>query len=139
RVSEFAHMSIIAFSTEPWFVLEMVDMENVEAMPRVRCNGMTYYRRVFDLIRARIDVDVPALRAQGKAVLRPCVFFLTDGEPNDPEDWDAAFRRLVDRNWRRRPHVVTYGFGTSSEWVLSRVSTGIAFMADGHGDLDEAL
>ncbi|MEV6494841.1 hypothetical protein AB0M20_40400 [Actinoplanes sp. NPDC051633] len=38
RVSEFAHMSIIAFSTQPWLVIEMVDMEMVDRMPEVICD-----------------------------------------------------------------------------------------------------
>jgi len=138
RVSEFAHMSIIAFSTQPWLVIEMVDMEEIDSMPRVRCNGMTNYGLAFELVRQRIDVDVPALRARGMAVLRPCVFFLTDGEPTD-RDWCPAFQRLVDRNWNRRPHVITYGFGATSERVLAQVATKAAFLADGQGNLDEAL
>src|SRR4051794_12402803 len=71
RVSEFAHMSIIAFSTQPWVVIEMTDMEYVPGMPEVACDGMTNYGAAFDLVRERIDIDLPALTAQGKAVLRP--------------------------------------------------------------------
>jgi uncharacterized protein YegL len=138
RVSEFAHMSIIAFSTQPWLVIEMVDMELVDRMPGVMCDGATNYAAVFELIRQRIDIDLPMLNDQGKAVLRPCVFFLTDGEPTDP-GWEFAFRRLVDKNWSRRPHVITYGFGSASEAVLSKVATKAAFLADGDGASDEAL
>ena len=138
RVSEFAHMSIIAFSTQPWLVIEMVDMEMVDRMPEVICAGATNYAAAFELIRQRIDNDLPMLNAQGKAVLRPCVFFLTDGEPTDP-GWEFAFRRLVDKNWSRRPHVITYGFGSASEAVLAKVATKAAFLADSDGADDEAL
>lgn len=138
RVSEFAYISIIAFSTQAWLVIEMVDLEEVEAMPMVKCDGQTNYGLAFNLVRQRIDIDVQALRARGKAVLRPCVFFLTDGEPTDT-DWEPAFRRLVDPAWSRRPHVITYGFGSTSEKVLAKVSTKAAFLADGSGQQDEAL
>src|SRR4051794_34054608 len=125
RVSEFAHMSIIAFSTQAWLVVEMIDMEMVDQMPEVVCDGWTNYAEAFDLVRQRIDVDLPMLNAEGKAVLRPCVFFLTDGEPMDP-GWEFAFRRLVDKNWPRRPHVITYGFGAAEPAVLAKVSTKAA-------------
>jgi uncharacterized protein YegL len=138
RVSEFAHMSIVAFSTQPWLVIEMVDMEYVDRMPEVLCDGATNYGPTFDLVRQRIEIDLPALNSQGKAVLRPCVFFLTDGEPTDP-GWEQAYYRLVDPNWNRRPHVITYGFGAAAEQVLSRVATKAAFVADGTADPDEAL
>jgi uncharacterized protein YegL len=138
RVSEFAHMSIVAFSTQPWLVIEMVDMELVDRMPEVVCDGATNYGPAFDLVRQRVDVDLPMLNAQGKAVLRPCVFFLTDGEPTDP-GWEAAFDRLTDPHWSRRPHVIAYGFGAASDAVLRRVGTKGAFAADGTAEPDEAL
>jgi uncharacterized protein YegL len=138
RVSEFAHMSIIAFSTQPWLVIEMVDMEVVDRMPEVRCDGATNYGPVFDLVRQRVDVDLPMLNAQGKAVLRPCVFFLTDGEPTDA-GWEPALDRLTDPRWGRRPHLIAYGFGAASDAVLRRVGTKGAFAADGSAEPDEAL
>lgn len=139
RVSEFAHISIVAFSSQPWVVLEMIDLEYVPGMPEVSCDGGTNYRDTFDLVRQRIDVDVPKLIAAGKVVLRPCVFFLTDGGPTD-RGWEAAFARLVDKSWKRRPHVVTYGFGDASEQVLRQVATKAAFLAEGSGAAqDKAL
>jgi uncharacterized protein YegL len=138
RVSEFAHISIIGFSTQPWLVIEMVDMELVPEMPDVMCDGATNYGATFEFVRQRIDIDLPALNAQGKAVLRPCVFFLTDGVPTD-NNWEAAFRWLVDKSWNRRPHVITYGFGAASAHVLGKVATKGAFLADGTEAQDEAL
>jgi uncharacterized protein YegL len=138
RVSEFAHMSIIAFSTQPWLVVEMTDMEYVDRMPEVACDGATNYGPLFDLVRQRIDADLPALAAQNKAVLRPCVFLLTDGAPTDP-GWEQWYQYLVDPNWPRRPHVITYGFGAATEPILAYVATKAAFVADGSAQPDDAL
>ncbi|MDA3642425.1 hypothetical protein LZ318_20995 [Saccharopolyspora indica] len=138
RVSEFALMSIIAFSTSAQVVIEMTDMERIPVMPDVVCNGKTDYRAAFDLVRERIEVDVPALNAQGKAVLRPAMFFLTDGQPTEP-GWEAAFRELVDPGWKRHPHVITYGFGSVQSEVLSKVATKAAFYAEPGTRNDEAL
>lgn len=138
RVSEFAHVSIIAFSTTPQVVVEMTNMERVPAVPEMTCNGVTNYGAAFDLVRERVDIDVPALNAQDKSVLRPAVFFLTDGEPNDSR-WKDAFARLVDPAWSRHPHVITYGFGAAPTAVLSKIATKMAFRADAGTDQRTAL
>jgi uncharacterized protein YegL len=138
RVSEFAHMSLIAFSTDAHLIIEMTDLDRIQAMPEVVCNGLTNYSAAFDLVRGRIETDVNDLRAMGMAVLRPVMFLLTDGAPTD-EDWHNAFRRLIDRSWPRYPHVISYGFGAANPDVLGKVATKAAFLADGGVDQDHAL
>lgn len=138
KVSEFAHVSIIAFATDAHVVLPMTDMDEVPAMPEVMCNGSTDYGQAFDLVRRQIDTDVSALRSSGKMVLRPAVFMLTDGEPKDAA-WHEKFRRLVDPGWNRRPHVITYGFGSAPEEVLGKVATVAAFIAEDRRDQGTAL
>jgi uncharacterized protein YegL len=137
RVSEFAHVCVIAFSTDAHLVIPMTDMEQVPAMPEVICGGATDYGKAFDLVRQCIEQDVSALRAQQRDVLRPAVFFLTDGVPTDP-NWLNSFQRLVDRAWPRRPHVITYGFGGAKREVLEKVATKALFLANG-SDTETAL
>lgn len=137
RVSEFAHVCVIAFSTDPHLVIPMTEMDRVPVMPEVICAGSTEYGKAFDLVRQCIETDVSALRTAGWQVLRPAVFFLTDGAPTD-RDWKSRFDRLVDPNWSRRPHVIAYGFGAANPQVLRQVYTKMAFLADG-SDSDSAL
>ncbi|MEV6169917.1 VWA domain-containing protein [Streptomyces sp. NPDC051954] len=138
RVSEFAHMSLIAFASDAHLIIEMTDLDRIQAMPEVVCNGRTNYSAAFDLVRSRIETDVDDLRGMGMAVLRPVVFLLTDGLPTD-DGWHDAFRRLVNRSWSRYPHVITYGFGAADPDVLGKVATKAAFLADADTDQDHAL
>lgn len=142
RVSEFAHVSLIVFSTQAHLVIEMANLEDVPVMPEVRCSGVTNYGAVFDLLRSRVDIDVDELNGLGMAVLRPVVFLLTDGLPSDRE-WQSSFLRLADHQWRRHPHVITYGFGTADPDVLSKITTVVGFIAvqgtDHRSALMEAL
>jgi uncharacterized protein YegL len=138
RISEFAYMSIIAFSSVPQVVIEMTDLENIPVMPQVVCSGGTNYGAAFELIRQRIDLDVDDLNRQGRAVLRPAVFFLTDGAPTDT-GWQQAFRVLADPQWKRHPHVITYGFGAAPAAVLGKVATKAAFLAEAGAQEDVAL
>lgn len=137
RVSEFAHVCLIAFSTDPHLVIPLAEMGDVPVMPEVICAGSTEYGKAFDLVRQCIDSDVTALRANGWQVLRPAVFFLTDGAPTD-RDWKARFAALVDPRWPRRPHVISYGFGGANRDVLCQVHNKLAFLADG-SDSEAAL
>ncbi|MBS2965982.1 hypothetical protein KGA66_23250 [Actinocrinis puniceicyclus] len=149
EISEFAHISIIVFNTEAHLALPMSDISQVTQLPRVGCGGRTEYAKVFERLRERIDIDVPALRAADKLVLRPAVFFMTDGAPTDgfteqsrqtdERIWKAALSRLVDPDWERHPHVVTFGFGSANEHVLGTVATLQAFIAEDGADQSDAL
>ncbi|MFJ8476743.1 VWA domain-containing protein [Kitasatospora sp. NPDC094011] len=137
RVSEFARVSVVAFSTDVHVVIPMSDMEQVPSMPEVICGGRTDYGKTFDRLRQCIEEDVSSLRAQHYSVLRPTVFFLTDGGPTDAT-WRQSFRALVDRSRPRYPHVIAYGFGDAERGVLQAVATKALFIADGT-DTESAL
>jgi uncharacterized protein YegL len=70
--------------------------ENV-TLPDLSVRGATSYAAAFRLLRAEIESNVSQLKADGFAVHRPAVFFLSDGEPTDPEgEWRQAFRELTE-------------------------------------------
>ncbi|MFI7596596.1 VWA domain-containing protein [Actinoplanes sp. NPDC049681] len=138
RVSEFAHISIITFNTDAHVVLEMADIDQVANLPMITCDGTTNYGRMFQLVKQRIDTDVTALHASGRAVLRPAVFILTDGAPMD-KNWAADFAALTDKTFRRRPHIISYGFGTANPAVLGKIATKAAFIATDVDNEKEAI
>lgn len=139
RVAEFAHISIISFNTDPHLVLEMTDIEEVRALPALSCGGLTNFGSAFDLLGERINIDVPALRSAGMAVLRPAVFLLTDGLPSDARTWASRFAALVDPAWPRRPHVITFGFGDATSESIGGMATKAAFLAKNNFQEKEAL
>jgi uncharacterized protein YegL len=124
QVQEFVHLAIITFSTEPHLVLGATEVDSLTSLPTVKCGGSTNYKPMFEMLRNRINIDVPSLSSAGINVLRPVVFLLTDGAPTDrPADaWVSALSELTDSEWRRHPHIVTYGFGETSETVLKRTT-----------------
>lgn len=146
RISEFAHISIISFNTDAHVVLPMTDIQHVTALPQLTCGGVTDFGRAFRRLRERIDEDVPALNSAGRAVLRPVVFLLTDGQPTDQEGhltetWRPDYHALVDPNWRRHPNVVSFGFRDATAAVLGEVATkeGAAFLAANRDNESDAL
>ena len=138
RVAEFAYVSLVVFSTDAHLIIEMANLEGVPQMPQIQCDGVTNYGTAFSLLRSRIDTDVDDLNSVGMAVLRPVVFLLTDGLPSD-KGWESSFRQLADHQWRRHPHVITYGFGEANQQVLSKITTVVGFIAESGTDHRAAL
>lgn len=142
RIAEFIHLSIVTFSTAPHVVLPMREIAKLTRMPAVKCRGATNFGPAFELLRDRIELDIPAMSAAGVQVLRPVIFLLTDGAPSDrpASRWEESLKDLLDPGWRPHPHIITYGFGDAVEEVLKRMSTLAAYIADGdRPDDGEAL
>jgi uncharacterized protein YegL len=115
--------SVIGFGEEPSALHGLyLAGEVAELPPPGRCAG-TNFGPVFTFLRSAIDLDVRLLETHRVRVHRPLVFFLSDGQPTDPVTWPAAFARLVDPTWERRPRVVTFGVGDADEEALGRIGT----------------
>lgn len=132
QTSEFIHLSVVSFNTEPYVVTPMTDIQQLESLPTVFCTGLTNVGPMLQLLRTRITDDVRQLSSSGVKVLRPVVFLLTDGLPTDKPTgaWKPPLDELQDRSWRLHPHIITYGFGQASESVLRSIATVAAFVAD---------
>lgn len=143
RISEFAHVSILSYNTDAEVVLQMTDLQSMDALPQLQCGGVTNFVKALRLLRERIEEDVPQLNEAGREVLRPVAFLLTDGQPTDEigrlsENWKPDYAALVDRSYRRHPNVVPFGYGNATADILSEVSTipGAAFLAKEGGTAD---
>jgi uncharacterized protein YegL len=121
-----ARFGLIAFSDDAHVLLELCDLSDLREMPGLSADGMTNYGAALRLARTTIEQDVRALKASGHKVVRPVVFFLTDGVPSD--DWVAAREELVSPGNPTRPHIVAFGIGNADPDVVARVATFRAFI-----------
>lgn len=122
-VAEVVRFGMVTFSDVARTVLPLADLALVESMPVVQVEGRTSYAAAFDHLRKVIEGDYHAGRLAGERWYRPAVLFVSDGRPTDSEEyWRSAHARLMDREWRRRPNILAFGFGEAVPEVLSVVA-----------------
>jgi uncharacterized protein YegL len=127
-VTDKTRFCLIGFSGEAEVLLPLSDMSEVASMPGLSADGMTSFGAAFRLLRQQIEQDVARLKADGAQVLRPAVFFMSDGQPND-DDWESAHAALVADDFKQRPNIIAFGFGDADEDTIKKVATKAAYIA----------
>ena len=113
-------------------------MGKLTTIPGATPHGNTDYGRAFAHVRACIERDVEALKADGHKVYRPAVIFMSDGQPN-VAGWEAPLDRLIDPSWAIHPNIVAFGVGEADEQVIRRVGNARAFIQQQYTTAPEAL
>jgi uncharacterized protein YegL len=130
-VADKTRFCLISFSHTAQVLLPLADLSDITSVPRMTASGGTSYSAAFDLLYDTVEQDVAALKAEGHQVLRPAVFFLSDGHPNDTGEWPASHRRVTDTAWGPHPNILAFGFGQADQTIIAQIATRRAFMADG--------
>jgi uncharacterized protein YegL len=98
-------------------------------MPTLVAGGRTNYGALFKELRNIIEADVQAEKDAGNAVLRPVVFFISDGGATD--SWIKIFESYSDRRANKQaPVFISFGVGDAKEDSIARVGIDRAMMAD---------
>jgi uncharacterized protein YegL len=121
-VDDLTMLSVIAFGTDAKTVVALAPPSEV-VIPQLQLMGGTDFGAAFREYHRAFEEDRARLKAEGKKVYRPCVFFLTDGEPWD-KDYVQTFSSLLaydpatNQGNRAFPYVVTFGFRDAPEDVI---------------------
>lgn len=121
-VDDLTMLSVIAFGSKAATVVPLAPPSEI-TMPQLTLMGGTNYGAAFREYHRVFEEDRARLKAEGRQVYRPCVFFLTDGEPQD-KDYGQTFRSLLafdpatNQGNRAFPYVVTFGFRNAPEDVI---------------------
>lgn len=116
--------TILGFSDDVQLRLAMADLRRENQLPQLLARNRTAYGRVFEDLQARIPTDVASLRGQGYTVHRPAVFFLSDGQPTDGDDWRKTRERLVDQAvTKAAPNIIACGIGDVRPQTMLDVAT----------------
>ncbi|WP_326558178.1 vWA domain-containing protein [Micromonospora sp. NBC_01796] len=116
--------SVLGFSNDVIVHVALADLRAEGPLPRLSVRDGTSYGAAFSVLLDRIPADVRALKREGFSVHRPAVFFLSDGQPTDPGQWEEPYRTLVDRERTpTAPNIIACGIGDARAATILRVAT----------------
>lgn len=125
-VDDLTMLSVITFQSSAQTVVPL-DSPSAVTLPQLHAGGGTNYGAAFREYHRAFEADRARLKADGKKVYRPCVFFLTDGAPGD-RDYLQTFRSLLAYDPESKqgnkafPYVVTFGFRDAPERVMQELA-----------------
>lgn len=125
----------MAATTEPRLQLETVGSGT--RTPILTGRPGLSYTHAFELLRTVVGQDVGVVKAQGVQVLRPIVYFLTGGVPDEGGGWRDSHRALTDISGNpAAPNVIALGLGRADPFAVRAVATRpeFGFMAPPHQD-----
>lgn len=103
-VNDRCRVSVSAFSTAAERLVPLSSASDVTVIPEIEANGVTNYGKAFAHLSSVISEDHVALESTHR-LLRPVVFFLTDGSPTD-ESWVDELTSLCDIGRANPPLVI---------------------------------
>lgn len=125
-VDDLTMLSVITFQSTAQTVVRLAPPSEV-VLPTLAAHGGTNYGAAFREYHRVFEEDRKRLKADGKQVYRPCVFFLTDGGPGD-SDYLQTFRSLLAYDPETRqgnkafPYLVSFGFRDAPEQVMRQLA-----------------
>jgi uncharacterized protein YegL len=94
---EMVHICIITFDDLARVVVPTTPLNHFHP-PRLQAGGSTNMAAALELLNSTIDQDFkPTIVGQVKGDLKPMIFLLTDGEPNDIHAAEAAANVIKNR------------------------------------------
>lgn len=140
-IRDKVRVELIAFNSSASVVVPAAKASDVQSIPALQATGGTAYAPAFTLLRQRTEEVCLELRADGFKVLRPVVFFISDGEPLDsrPEDRDEAFAELTDPGYAFRPNICMFGVGEAEQASIRAYKSGKGVAVHIPGDAAGAL
>jgi uncharacterized protein YegL len=133
--------SMILFGSTVQTMMKIEDFNEISNVPSFSDLGLTNYTIVFQELARQIPLDVNLLKGENYRVLRPAVFFLTDGYPNDGGDWRPAYAQLMNEANKWRPNIMAFGVGAADADTVKEIASRpqYAFIAVAGADMGLAL
>jgi uncharacterized protein YegL len=137
-ISEKVRFGIISFASSAQVVLPLCCLSDLTKMPEIKAKGRTNFEDAICVARETILKDINDLKSKGFSVLRPVVYFITDGRPTG--SWIRERDAWVDRAANPyAPNVICFGVDEADRETLARLSTRFTFLSKAGVDAGVAL
>ena len=123
---EMAAISIISFNGKATVLTPLTELDQFKT-PHIRLGAGTSLGAAFDLLAARIRLEVVKTTETRRGDYRPIVFLLTDGVPTD--DWNAAYDRFCAIK-PRPAKIYALGCGEDVDYALLEKISDVAYRID---------
>ena len=123
---EMAAISIISFNGKATVLTPLTELYQFKT-PHIRLGAGTSLGAAFDLLSARIRLEVVKTTETRRGDYRPIVFLLTDGVPTD--DWNAAYDRFCAIK-PRPAKIYALGCGEDVDYALLEKISDVAYRID---------
>ena len=139
-IYDMVWIGIISFSDTAEVLLPLSKMTDVVDFPGLVVKDGRNYGNVFNLLRSVISADIESLQSTNHRVMRPLVFFISNGEPTDT-NWQVQHQEVADKTWPFSPHIISFGVGGAQAQTIKDVATKVdkhnrsfAYLADDNAD-----
>jgi uncharacterized protein YegL len=125
-VDDLTMLSIITFADTARTVVPLSFPTEIQP-PTLTSGGLTNFGPAFREFHRVFEADRVRLKSEGKRIFRPCVFFLTDGEPTDG-DYAQVFASLLGfdpatrQGNARYPYVTAFGFREATAETMATIT-----------------
>lgn len=124
-LGETVWVSIVTFSNNAKVLVPLLPGRELK-IPLITPGGGTSYGSAFRLLRKIIPSDIKRVRSTGNRVLRPVMFFISDGPPTD--EWTRALEELNSPDFKEHPTIIAFGIGSADPEIIRKVGmSGGAF------------
>lgn len=126
-LDEFTLFSLITFCEAAKTVVRLARPSEVVLPQLVTVDGDRNFGAAFEEYNRTFRADLARLRTEGQYVHRPCIFFLSAGDPAD-RGYLETFRSLLAYNRETRtgnhafPYVMTFGFRDAKEKIMAELA-----------------
>ncbi len=121
-VNDLVMMSVITFNDSARTLVPLAAPENITLPTLPAATGLTNYSAAFREFHRAFEADRARLKGKGHRIYRPCVYFLTDGEPTDQNYLDTFKALLTQEHNPAYPYLCAFGFRDASQATIQKLA-----------------
>lgn len=121
-------LGVVTFSDAAEESIPLSKLSDLSHLLGAVSRGGSNYTAAFTTVKLVIDRDIPYLRSVGFRVLRPFIYFISDGKPTST-DWLTAHAALMSSNNQFAPNILSCGVTGAVGEVIKEVA---ALSRNGH-------
>jgi uncharacterized protein YegL len=121
EVGPAVRLSVLSFSDSADVLLPITEVSWQTSVPDVRAGAGCRYEPVFQRLSELVPLETERLKQQAPRVLRPVVFFLGAGVPEDGAQWPAVHDALMRHQFH--PQLVACGIGGVDRHTVERLAS----------------